>query len=67
MQFWDVAAYSFGHLKHRGLRTWLTLLGIVVGIAVSAPPAGEAPILPIAVVLVAAAAIIYWKFFRKKK
>ncbi len=33
MQFWDVARYSFSHLKHRGLRTWLTLLGIVVGIA----------------------------------
>jgi putative ABC transport system permease protein len=33
MKFWDLAHYSFGHLKHRGLRTWLTLLGIVVGIA----------------------------------
>ncbi|MBD3390120.1 FtsX-like permease family protein [Candidatus Micrarchaeota archaeon] len=33
MKFWDVANYSFGHLKHRGLRTWLTLLGVVVGIA----------------------------------
>lgn len=33
MQFWDIARYSFSHLKHRGLRTWLTLLGIVVGIA----------------------------------
>ncbi len=33
MKFWDVAKYSFAHLKHRGLRTWLTLLGIVVGIA----------------------------------
>ena len=33
MKFWDVAYYSFEHLKHRGLRTWLTLLGIVVGIA----------------------------------
>ncbi|MCP4647757.1 MAG: ABC transporter permease [bacterium] len=33
MKFWDVAHYSFEHLKHRGLRTWLTLLGIVVGIA----------------------------------
>ncbi len=33
MRFWDVAKYSFGHLKHRGLRTWLTLLGVVVGIA----------------------------------
>jgi len=33
MQFWDVIKYSFAHLKHRGLRTWLTLLGIVVGIS----------------------------------
>ena len=33
MKFWDVAHYSFEHLKHRGLRTWLTLLGIIVGIA----------------------------------
>lgn len=33
MNFWDLFGYSFGHLKHRGLRTWLTLLGIVVGIA----------------------------------
>ena len=33
MKFWDIAHYSFEHLKHRGLRTWLTLLGIVVGIA----------------------------------
>ncbi len=33
MKFWDTAHYSFEHLKHRGLRTWLTLLGIVVGIA----------------------------------
>lgn len=33
MKFWDIALYSFEHLKHRGLRTWLTLLGVVVGIA----------------------------------
>jgi putative ABC transport system permease protein len=33
MRPWDLAHYSFEHLKHRGLRTWLTLLGIVVGIA----------------------------------
>lgn len=33
MQFWDLFSYSFRHLEHRGLRTWLTLLGIVVGIA----------------------------------
>lgn len=33
MRFWDIAHYSFEHLKHRGLRTWLTLLGVVVGIS----------------------------------
>jgi putative ABC transport system permease protein len=33
MNFPDLFNYSFVHLKHRGLRTWLTLLGIVVGIS----------------------------------
>ncbi len=33
MNFFDLFHYSFIHLKHRGLRTWLTLLGIVVGIS----------------------------------
>jgi putative ABC transport system permease protein len=33
MNFLDLFHYSFIHLKHRGLRTWLTLLGIVVGIS----------------------------------
>ncbi|MBN2122568.1 ABC transporter permease [Candidatus Micrarchaeota archaeon] len=33
MNFFDLFNYSFVHLKHRGLRTWLTLLGIVVGIS----------------------------------
>lgn len=33
MRFWDLFHYSFEHLKHRGLRTWLTMLGIVVAIS----------------------------------
>ena len=33
MRFLDLASYSFSHLKHRGIRTWLTLLGIVIGIS----------------------------------
>lgn len=33
MNLLDLIGYSFHHLKHRGLRTWLTLLGIVVGIS----------------------------------
>lgn len=33
MNFLDRFSYSFRHLQHRGLRTWLTLLGIVVGIS----------------------------------
>ncbi|MEM4272294.1 MAG: ABC transporter permease, partial [Candidatus Bilamarchaeaceae archaeon] len=33
MRSWDIFSYSLRHLHHRGLRTWLTLLGIVVGIA----------------------------------
>ncbi|MBN2122298.1 ABC transporter permease [Candidatus Micrarchaeota archaeon] len=33
MEFSDLIEYSFVHLKHRGIRTWLTLLGIVVGIS----------------------------------
>lgn len=33
MNFPDLFHYSFIHLRHRGLRTWLTLLGIVVGIS----------------------------------
>lgn len=33
LEFPDLIEYSFVHLRHRGLRTWLTLLGIVVGIS----------------------------------
>jgi len=33
MRLLDIFTYSFSHLQHRGLRTWLTLLGIVVGIS----------------------------------
>ena len=33
MRFLDVFTYSFAHLQHRGIRTWLTLLGIIVGIS----------------------------------
>jgi putative ABC transport system permease protein len=33
MNFLDLTGYAFHHLRHRGLRTWLTLLGIVVGIS----------------------------------
>ena len=33
MKFLDTFTYSFTHLQHRGLRTWLTLLGIIVGIS----------------------------------
>jgi len=33
MRFPDAFTYAFSHLRHRGLRTWLTLLGIVIGIS----------------------------------
>ncbi len=33
MNFPDLFGYALHHLRHRGLRTWLTLLGIVVGIS----------------------------------
>ena len=29
----DYFSLSFGNLKHRGLRSWLTILGIFIGIA----------------------------------
>src|SRR3989338_4399487 len=29
----DYAAFSFNSLRHRGLRSWLTILGIVIGVA----------------------------------
>ncbi len=32
LEFQDVVDYTFKHLKHRSLRTWLTLLGIVAGV-----------------------------------
>ena len=32
LELHDVVDYSFKHLKHRSLRTWLTLLGIVAGV-----------------------------------
>lgn len=33
MRFQDILWFSVGNLIHRGLRSWLTILGIVVGIA----------------------------------
>ncbi len=33
MKFSDIAKYSFKNLQHRKLRSWLTILGIVIGIA----------------------------------
>ena len=29
----DYAAYAFGNLRHKGLRSWLTMIGIFIGIA----------------------------------
>ena len=33
MKFSDIISFSLSNLMHRGLRSWLTILGIVVGIA----------------------------------
>jgi putative ABC transport system permease protein len=33
MKFWDVASISFSNLRKRKLRSWLTILGIVIAVA----------------------------------
>lgn len=33
MKFSDIARFSLNNLMHRGLRSWLTILGIVIGVA----------------------------------
>jgi hypothetical protein len=33
MKFGDIARFSLSNLMHRGLRSWLTIFGIVIGVA----------------------------------
>lgn len=33
MKFSDIATFSLDQLMHRGLRSWLTILGVVIGVA----------------------------------
>ena len=45
---------------------WITLEEDA-NIAISEPPPQEFPLIPLLVVLAVVAAVVYWKFFRKKK
>lgn len=55
------------HVKFRDASgKWITLEK-EAGIAIAEPPAQEFPLVPVLVLLAAAAAIVYWKFFRNKK
>jgi putative ABC transport system permease protein len=33
MKFGDIARFSLNNLMHRGLRSWLTILGVIIGVA----------------------------------